>query len=108
MALVWASVEEARRITETAKKLKMIGMVTSISEYVPSQKQQEKRIPHIQEIQDSLTNNRSIAPFSEGQLENLIAELYRVEDNVIELAQLIAKSIFRVCDLRRLSALGIG
>ena len=82
------SVEEARRITETAKKLKMIGMVTSISEYIPSEEQQKKRIPHIQEIQDSLTANQSIAPFLEDQLEDLYAELYRVEDNVIELAQL--------------------
>ncbi len=82
------SVAEARRITETVKKLKMIGMVTSISEYVPSQEQQQKRIPHIQEIQDSLIKNRTIVPFSEEQLEDLHTELYRVEDNVIELAQL--------------------
>ncbi len=82
------SLEEARNITETVKKLKMIGMVTSISEYVPSQEQQQKRVPHIQKIQDRLTNNRTIAPFSENLLEDLYAELYRVEDNVIELAQL--------------------
>ena len=82
------SVEEARRITETVKKLKMIGMVTSISEYIPSEEQQKKRLSHIQEIQDSLTGNQTIEPFLENQLEDLYTELYRVEDNVIELAQL--------------------
>jgi len=82
------SVDEARRITETAKKLKMIGMVTSISEYVPSLEQQRKRIPHIQEIQAGLINNREMAPFLVDQLADLYAELNRVEDNVIELAQL--------------------
>ena len=82
------SVEEARRITETAKKLKMIGMVTSISEYIPSKEQQQKRIGHIREIRNSLTENQTITPFLEDRLEELYTQLYRVEDNVIELAQL--------------------
>jgi len=88
-ALVTApSVAEARRITETAKKLKMIGMVTSISEYIPSQAQQKKRIAHIQEIRDSLMRHHAMIPFSIDRLEDVYAELYRLEDNVIELAQL--------------------
>jgi len=82
------SVAEARRITETAKKLKMIGMVTSISEYIPSQAQQKKRIAHIQEIRDSLMRHHAMIPFSIDRLEDVYAELYRLEDNVIELAQL--------------------
>jgi predicted RND superfamily exporter protein len=83
-----SSIEEARRITEAAKDLKMIGMVTSISEYVPSADQQRKRIPHIQEIHDSLANNRKLSSLAEDNLQQFYDELYRVEDNVIELAQL--------------------
>jgi uncharacterized protein len=83
-----SSIAETRKITEAVKKLKMIGMVTSISEYVPSRVEQQKRIAHIQEIHDNLSNNRTIAPLSEENLNQLYDELYRVEDNVVELAQL--------------------
>ncbi|MFQ5675582.1 MAG: RND family transporter, partial [bacterium] len=82
------SVEEARRITEAAKDLKMIGMVTSISEYVPSVEEQQKRLPYIRVIQGYLKNNRKITPLSESVLEQFFDELNRLEDNVIELAQL--------------------
>ena len=88
-ALITASsVEEARRITEAAKDLKMIGMVTSISEYVPSEAQQERRRGHIRDIGTWLQDNRLITPLSEDELAQFADELHRVEDNVIELAQL--------------------
>ncbi len=83
-----ASVEEARRISEAAKDLKMIGMVTSISEYVPSLEQQQKRTPHVQEIREHLEHNRKLTPLAENEIGQLFDELYRLEDNVIELAQL--------------------
>jgi len=83
-----ASVEEARRISETAKDLKMIGMVTSISEYVPSLEQQQRRTPHVQEIREHLEHNRKLTPLAENEIGQLFDELYRLEDNVIELAQL--------------------
>lgn len=88
-ALVTASsVEEARRLAEAAKDLKMIGMVTSISDYVPSEEQQRRRIPLIREIRRNLLKANMIRPLRPDQMEALIAELYRIEDNVIELAQL--------------------
>jgi hopanoid biosynthesis associated RND transporter like protein HpnN len=88
-ALVTASsLEEARRISEDAKELKMIGMVTSISEYVPSTEEQERRIPYINEIRENLITNRHVTALSHDELEQFIDELHRLEDNVIELAQL--------------------
>ena len=83
-----SSLEEARRIAEEAKDLKMIGMVTSISEYVPSEEEQKKRLPLIQEIREDLKNNSKTAQLTENQLDYFLEELYRLEDNVIELAQL--------------------
>ena len=83
-----SSVEEARRISEASKNLKMIGMVTSISEYVPSAGQRQTRLPHIQEIYENLQDNCGITPLSENHLDEFFDELYRLEDNVIELAQL--------------------
>jgi hopanoid biosynthesis associated RND transporter like protein HpnN len=83
-----SSVEEARRIAEAARDLKMIGMVTSISDYVPSPEQQAERMPLLHEIRKDLQNNRAITPLSERSLDAFFDELYRVEDNIIELAQL--------------------
>ncbi len=83
-----SSVDEARRISEAAKDLKMIGMVTSISEYVPSPEQQENRLIHIREIRDNLQKNRLLKPLSKNTLEQYLNELQRVEANIIELAQL--------------------
>ena len=82
------SIEESRRISEAAKDLKMVGMVTSISEYIPSLEQQQKRTPYIREIREYLENNRKSTLLSEKKIEQLYDELYRLEDNVIELAQL--------------------
>jgi hopanoid biosynthesis associated RND transporter like protein HpnN len=88
-ALVTASsVEEARRISEEAKELKMIGMVTSISEYVPSGEEQKRRLPYINEIRESLMTHPRVSVLSDEELGQFIDELHRLEDNVIELAQL--------------------
>lgn len=83
-----ASVEEARRISESAKDLKMIGMVTSISEYIPSFEQQQKRVPYVQEIREHLEDKRRLTPLLGNDIGQLFDELHRLEDNVIELAQL--------------------
>jgi len=88
-ALITASsLEESRRIAEAAKGLKMIGMVTSISEYVPSEEEQNRRLPYIGEIREYLKNNQRTKPLAESELAHFFDELYRLEDNVIELAQL--------------------
>ena len=88
-ALITASsVDEARRIAEEAKGLEMIGMVTSISEYLPAADEQVRRKPHIEEIRRSLEEDRELARLAEGDLGEFIDELYRLEDNVVELAQL--------------------
>lgn len=82
------SIEESRRIAEAAKDLKMIGMVTSISEYVPSESDQQERLPILKEIRASLQNNRRMTPLTASQLDAYIEQLHRLEDNIIELAQL--------------------
>ena len=82
------SIEESRRIAEAAKDLKMIGMVTSISEYVPSESDQQERLPILKEIHASLQNNRRMTPLTASQLDAYIEQLHRLEDNIIELAQL--------------------
>ena len=82
------SIEDSRRIAKAAKDLKMIGMVTSISDYIPSLEEQEKRTPIIEEMRKSLNENDRFTPLRSNQMENFIDELNRLEANVIEFAQL--------------------
>ncbi|MBD3377577.1 MMPL family transporter [candidate division KSB1 bacterium] len=82
------SVEASRAIANKAKDLKMVGMVTSISEYIPSQQEQQQRLSYIREIRNNLLNQDRINPLNVHDTEPLIDELYRLEDNIIELAQL--------------------
>ena len=88
MVMVTASsVEEARKISEKAKDLRKTGMVSSISDYLPNKEQQAKRVPYIRKIQDDILHNyASVVSFDDKNA--LIDELYRLEDNIIELAQL--------------------
>jgi len=82
------SVAEARAIAEEAKDLKMVGMVTSVSEYVPAAEEQQRRLPYVEEIRRNLENNRATSRLAAGELDEFVDELHRLEDNVIELAQL--------------------
>lgn len=82
------SVEASRRITEAARELKMIGFVTSISDYVPSTREQEERRPLVETIRKRLVEGPAIHAFQAQQLDAFVTELQRLEDNIIELAQL--------------------
>ncbi|MCD4695945.1 MAG: MMPL family transporter [Bacteroidales bacterium] len=81
------SVEEARSITEKAKDLRKISMVNSISELIPSDEQQEQRKIYLEKIRSYLQQNEATAPIIEDK-NLLIDELYRLEDNIIEFAQM--------------------
>jgi hopanoid biosynthesis associated RND transporter like protein HpnN len=82
------TVEEARRITAAAKDLDMIGMVTSISNYVPSKEEQKKRVPYINKIRKYLIENRNLILITKNNSGQFIEELERLEANIIEFAQL--------------------
>jgi outer membrane lipoprotein-sorting protein len=89
MLLVTAeSVEEARTLSEEAKELKSVGMVTSISDFVPSPGQRGERLPYIREIRADLSNATAPSKLQPSDAEALVDQLYRLEDNVIELGQL--------------------
>ncbi len=81
-------VSVAREISKGAKKLKMVGMVTSVTDYLPSEEEYRDRIPHVLEIKNNLSDADRGKSFSEREIDKLIEELYRIEDNFIELGQL--------------------
>ncbi|MFQ6114326.1 MAG: RND family transporter [bacterium] len=88
-ALVTAqTVEEARELTEKAKAVPSVSVVESISEFLPSEEQQTKRSPYIEQIRNYLENNNRLERLSSHNFPELIYELERLEMNVYELGQL--------------------
>ncbi|MCF7912078.1 MAG: MMPL family transporter [Candidatus Cloacimonetes bacterium] len=83
-----SSIEESEKVADEARKMKMIGYVTAISDYVPSLQKQKNRAKIITEIQSKLNNNNSIRPIRPGDKDQLVEQLGRLQDNIIELAQL--------------------
>lgn len=82
------SVEESREISEQAKDLKIVGMVTGISDYVPSLQEQKDRTTYLNKIRNSLENNTKISKLTSHEYDLFIDQLNRLDDNIIEMAQL--------------------
>jgi predicted RND superfamily exporter protein len=83
-----SSVEEAREIAEKAKKVPSVGMVESISEFIPSPEEQARRIPHILKIRSYLQEPENPSTLSEENINLLIDQLDRLEMNIYELGQM--------------------
>ncbi len=83
-----SSIEESREIAEKAKKVASISLVESISEYVPSESQQQKRRVHLKKIRHYLETNTGNVSLSEDNLPALLEQLERLDMNIYELAQL--------------------
>ncbi|MDP8221608.1 MAG: MMPL family transporter [Candidatus Stygibacter frigidus] len=82
------SIQESEKIAEEARDMKMIGYVTSISDYVPSLQKQENRSEIIKRIRTELDKNNSIKQIMNSDKEALVEQVQRLQDNIIELAQL--------------------
>lgn len=82
------NVEEARRITRDAKDLKSVSLVESISEFIPSEEEQNERRPFIEKIRENLTATTVLPRITESDLEPLAIELDRLDMNIYELAQM--------------------
>ncbi|MCD4795376.1 MAG: MMPL family transporter [Bacteroidales bacterium] len=81
------SIEESREIAEKVKDNSKIGFTGSISDYIPSDEQYSNRLPYLKEINKYLKNNVADT-LKEEDIDVLIDELYRLEDNIIEMAQM--------------------
>ena len=81
------TVEQSRVIAEEAKDVPRIGLTSSISDFVPSEKQYKERVPYLTQIREYLDENTADT-LIEDEVDELIDQLYRLEDNVIELAQM--------------------
>lgn len=85
MLAMMNSIEEADRLTDLLNERPTVGFVESIADYLPAQEKQKRRIPHIQKIaaaQQNIPSSRLI------DKDALIEQLYRFNDNLIEMSSL--------------------
>ncbi|MCF7807084.1 MAG: MMPL family transporter [Candidatus Marinimicrobia bacterium] len=85
--LVAESVDQSRELKNKAKKLPSVASVDDISTYLPSEAQQERRIPYINEIRDLMTSAK-IRPLKNRDLTSIRSEIERLEMNIMELQSL--------------------
>ncbi|GAI86701.1 unnamed protein product, partial [marine sediment metagenome] len=79
------SVEESRKIADKVKNIKSVAIVDDISLYLPSLEEQQKRIPIIQEINQSISTSILKDKLTEAELDQLLSELKRLEMNIMEI-----------------------
>ncbi len=85
-ALILAdSVEESREMTKALKNIKSAAIIDDISMYFPSLEEQQKRIPHIQEINRSISSAVIANDILDTELNQVISELDRLEMNIMEI-----------------------
>jgi len=79
------SVEESREITKALKDIKSAAIIDDISMYLPSLEEQQKRIPHLQEINQSISSAVIENNILDTELNQIISELDRLEMNIMEI-----------------------
>ena len=79
------SVEESRAMAEEAKDIGSVAAAEDISIYFPSKKQQDRRIPFINEIRKAMEVTQPRSTFRRESYERFLQELGRLEMNIIEI-----------------------
>jgi predicted RND superfamily exporter protein len=82
------SVERSRELAERAKDRGSVAVTDDISLYLPSREQQENKILYIKEIRKAAQGAQPGGSFEEKDLESFIAELDRLEMNIMEIQDL--------------------
>ena len=79
------STEESREMADKVKNIKSVAIVDDISMYLPSFEEQQKRIPIIQEIHQSISTSILKDKLTEAEFNQLLSELKRLEMNIMEI-----------------------
>lgn len=88
-ALVMAnSVEESYALADRYREQASVARTDDISLFIPSEEQQQKRIPHIEEVGRLMSEAEVKRGFSQNDMATLRAEIERLEMNIIEMQDL--------------------
>lgn len=79
------SLEENYQFTKEAKEKSSISFIESISDYLPMKEEQERRMPKLKMIQNTMKNKSIISTINKNDWQKIKSELFRLEANVIEM-----------------------
>ncbi|MFC1557065.1 RND family transporter [candidate division KSB1 bacterium] len=79
------NVEESREFSEQCRELSSVALTDDISLYLPSQEEQDKRIPHIQEVREKIISTPVKRRISQAEINVLKNEIDRLEMNIMEM-----------------------
>ncbi len=85
-AMVTATtLEEAYELTEKARDAETVGVVRSIVDLLPPEGEQEKRKALVAEVHQAMADARIKLTVTQEELDRLVAEVERLEANVMEI-----------------------
>ena len=79
------SIEESRQLAEACRELSSVAMTSDISLYLPSEKEQKERIPHLVEIQHAMQQSPIEKNIKPPDIATLVQEIDRLQMNVMEM-----------------------
>jgi len=77
--------DQSRLLGQSVRDLDSVAMTEDISLYLPSPEQQEKRIPHIVEIQEEIQSSPVNQNLLAGEIPDLNREIDRLRMNIMEI-----------------------
>lgn len=80
--------EEAWELTRAIEKEPLVANVSSIANYIPSDQEQEKRLLVIRSMRNDTDRYDPDYEYSQNDVEALMAQIQRLEYNIIELGDL--------------------
>lgn len=79
------SIAESRQLAEEYRDQSIVAMTNDISVYLPSLKEQQKRIPHIRDVAKQMKATKINKNFRQAELSTFIREIERLEMNIMEM-----------------------
>lgn len=79
------SVDESYDLSKKYRDLGSVAVTDDISVFVPSEEQQMKRVPHINEIKESIQSTTIKTSVLPSEMSTFIQELERLEMNIMEM-----------------------
>ncbi len=79
------SPEQSHTLAETYRDASTVAMVEDISVYLPTPEQQDRRRPHLLQVQSALEDSKLRSTLSRSEMSTFITQLQRLEMNIIEI-----------------------
>jgi predicted RND superfamily exporter protein len=86
--VITESVDESYELSKKYRDLGSVALTDDISVFVPSEEQQQKRAPHVNEVKESMQSTPIKSVVLPDEMAAFIEELERLEMNIMEMQDL--------------------